>query len=145
MHWSLLIDFFFTSSRSLLNISCIFSTLLSSLFICNSILFSRLWIICTIIILNSFSGRLTISFVCLFVCLFYHVSSHAEYFSAFSVCLDCCVWGALSVGGKVVIPLNSEVFSLWVELDQWLVKVFWLGELVSVFWWLGLNLLSGVQ
>ena len=40
----------FSSSRSLLNISCNFS-----------ILFPRLWIIFTIITLNSFSGRLPIS------------------------------------------------------------------------------------
>ena len=48
--------------RSLLNNSCIFSILVSSLFILNSILFARFWIIYTIIILNSFSGRLLISF-----------------------------------------------------------------------------------
>ena len=56
----------FSSSRSLLNVSCIFS-----------ILFSRFWIIFTIIILNSFSSRLAIfsSFVwsggflpCSFIC-----------------------------------------------------------------------------
>ena len=46
------------SSRSLLNISRIFSILVSRLFICNFILFSRFWIIFTIIILNPFSGRL---------------------------------------------------------------------------------------
>ena len=50
-----------SSSRSLLNISYIFSILVSSLFICNFILFSRFWIIFTVIILNSFSGRLPIS------------------------------------------------------------------------------------
>ena len=27
-------------------------------------------------------------------------------------------------------------------LDQWLVKVSWLGELMSVFWWLELDLFS---
>ena len=27
-------------------------------------------------------------------------------------------------------------------LDEWLVKVSWLGELVSVFWWVELDLLS---
>ena len=52
---------FFISFRSFLNISCIFSTLVSSLLICNSILFSRFWTIVTIIILNSFSGRFPIS------------------------------------------------------------------------------------
>ena len=74
----------FISSRYLLNISCIFSILFSSLFICYSILFSRFWIIFTIIILNSFLGRLPISssfvwfgghlscsFTCwIFLCLF---------------------------------------------------------------------------
>ena len=44
---------FFSSSRSLLNTSCIFS-------ICASILFPRSWIIFAIITLNSFSGRLPI-------------------------------------------------------------------------------------
>ena len=52
---------FFISSMSLLNISCLFSILVSRLFICNSILFPTFWIIFTIIILNSFSGRLPIS------------------------------------------------------------------------------------
>ena len=42
--------FLFSSSTSLLNVSCILS-----------ILFPRFWIIFTIIILNSFSGRLPIS------------------------------------------------------------------------------------
>ena len=49
-----IIDWLFSiSPRSLLNISCIFSILVSSLFICNSILLS-FWIIFTIIILNFF-------------------------------------------------------------------------------------------
>ena len=52
---------FFIFSRSLLNISCIFSMLVSNLCIYNSILFQRFWIIFTIIILNSFSHRLSIS------------------------------------------------------------------------------------
>ena len=53
------VGLFFSSSRSLVNISCIF-------LIFASILFSRSWIIFTIIILNSFSGRLHIftSFGC---------------------------------------------------------------------------------
>ena len=56
----------FSSSRSVLNISCIFSILLA-----------KFWIIFTIIILNSFSGRLPISssfvrsggfLLCSFIC-----------------------------------------------------------------------------
>ena len=41
-----------------------------------------------------------------------------------------------------MVPFNCGVCSLWVELDQWLVKVPWLGELVSVFWWVELDLFS---
>ena len=83
LHYSLYIDSFI-SSRSLLNLSCIFSILVSRLFICNSILFSRFWIIFTMIIWNSLSGRypiissfvwfgghLSCSFTCwVFLCLF---------------------------------------------------------------------------
>ena len=72
----------------------------------------------------------------------YHVPLPDEYFSAFSFCLDCCVWGALSVGWKFVVPLYCGACSLWVGLDEWLVKVSWLGKLVSVFWWVELDLFS---
>ena len=61
LHYSVLIN----SSLFLLGpcyaFLCIFPILVFSLFICNSILFSRFWIICTIIILNSFSDGLPIS------------------------------------------------------------------------------------
>ena len=50
---------YFISSRS--NISCIFSVLVSSLFIGYSVLFSRFWITFTIIVLNFFSDSLPIS------------------------------------------------------------------------------------
>ena len=56
---------FFISSTPLVNFSGIFSIFVSRLFICNSILFSRFWVIFTIIILNSFTGRLPISSFCL--------------------------------------------------------------------------------
>ena len=65
-----------------------------------------------------------------------------EHFSAFSSCLDCCVWGGLSVFWKFVVPLYSGVSLLWVGLDGWLVKVSWLGKLVSVSWWVELNFFS---
>ena len=52
---------FFISCRSLLNLSCIFSILVSRLFIYDSILISRFWIIFTIIVQNSLSGRFPIS------------------------------------------------------------------------------------
>ena len=56
---------FFSSSRSLVNMSCIFS-------IFASILFPRSWIFFTVIILNSFSGRLPIS--TLFSCFFWNLT-----------------------------------------------------------------------
>ena len=31
---------------------------------------------------------------------------------------------------------------LWVGLDEWLVKVSWLGKLAIVFWWVELDLFS---
>ena len=55
-----------------------------------------------------------------------------EYFSDFSSSLDCCVCGGLSVFWQFVVPLYCGGSSLWVGLDGWLVKVSWLGKLVSV-------------
>ena len=37
---------------------------------------------------------------------------------------------------------HCGVCSLCVGLDQWLVKVSWLGELASVIWWVELHLFS---
>ena len=39
-------------------------------------------------------------------------------------------------------PLNCGVCSLCLGLDQWLVKVSWLGERVSVFWWMEMDRIS---
>ena len=39
---------------------------------------------------------------------------------------------------QFVVPFYCGGSSLWVGLDGWLVKVSWLGKLVSVFWWVGL-------
>ena len=72
----------------------------------------------------------------------YHVPLPAEYFSAFPSCLDCCVWGGHSVFWQFVVPLYCGGSSLWVGLDEWLVKVSWLGKLVSVFWWVELHFFS---
>ena len=60
----------------------------------------------------------------------------------FHIVLDCCVWGGLSVGWKFVVPFSCGSSSLWVGLDEWLVKVSWLGQFVSVFWWVVLDLFS---
>ena len=42
----------------------------------------------------------------------------------------------------VVVPLCCGGSSLWVVLDEWVVKISSLGKLVSVFWWVELNLFS---
>ena len=72
----------------------------------------------------------------------YPVPLPAGYFSAFSSCLDCCVWGGLSVFWPFVVPVYYGGSSLWMGLDEWLVKVSWLGKLVSVFWWVKLDFFS---
>ena len=130
---------FFISSTSLLNISCIISILASRLFLCNSIFFSIFCVIFAIIIQNSLSGRFHISpsFVSWAFILFLYLLG----ISVFS-CLCCCVWGGPSVFQQFVVPLYCGGSFLWVGLDKWLVKVSWLGKLVSVFWWVELDLLS---
>ena len=109
-HYSLLIESFL-----FLWVPCkLFSILVSRLFICNSILFSRFWIIFTIIILNSFSGRLPISFsfvwfggllscsftwwifLCLFI--FFKFLCLAWPFCMLEVCGSSLLWRLLPVG-----------------------------------------------
>ena len=41
-----------------------------------------------------------------------------------------------------VVPLYCGGFSLWVGLDESLVKISWLGKLAYVFWWVELDLFS---
>ena len=72
----------------------------------------------------------------------YPVPLPVEYFSAFLSYLYCCVWGGLSVFWQFVVSLYCGGSSLWVGLDRWLVKVSWLGKLVSVFWWMELDFFS---
>ena len=50
--------------------------------------------------------------------------------------------GGLSVFWQFLIPLYCGGSSLWVGFDEWLVKVTWLGKLVSVFWWVELDFFS---
>ena len=104
---------FFISSRCLLNISCVFSSFISNLFICNFILFSRFWIFT--IILNSFSGRLPISssfvwfgghlscsFTCwIFLCLFilFRLLCLGWPFCILAFCGSSLLWWLLTVGG----------------------------------------------
>ena len=116
---------FFISSKSLLNLSCIFSILVSGLFICDSILISRFWIIFTIIIQNSLSGRFYISssfvwfgwhlscsftwwvFLCLFIlfillCLRWPFCILAVWGDLFIVEFPHCGWGC--TGGLTRFP-----------------------------------------
>ena len=72
----------------------------------------------------------------------HHVPLPAENFSAFSSCLGCCVWGGISVCWKFVVPLYCGGSSLRVRLDEWLVKVSWLGKIATVFVWVELDLFS---
>ena len=72
----------------------------------------------------------------------YPVPLPTEYFSVFSSCLDCCVWGGLSIFWQFVVPLYCGGSSLCVGLNGWLVKVSWLGKLVSVFWCVELDFIS---
>ena len=41
-----------------------------------------------------------------------------------------------------MVPFYCGGSSLWVGLDKWLVKISWLGRLVSVSWWVELDLFS---
>jgi len=53
------------------------------------------------------------------------------------------LWAShLNVLWQFAVPLYRGVSSLWVGLDGWLVKVSWLGKLVSVFWWVELDFFS---
>ena len=99
-----------------------FSILVSRLFICDSILFQDF---------GSFSLSL--------FRILYHVDS-----LSLSLCLVyIAVFGvAFLYSGSLWSSLYCGVSSLWVGLDGWLVKVSWLGKLVSVFWWVELDFFS---
>ena len=49
---------------------------------------------------------------------------------------------AFLYSGSLWSSLYYGVSSLWVGLYWWLVKVSWLGKLVSVFWWVELDFFS---
>ena len=75
----------------------------------------------------------------------YHVPLPAEYFSAFSSCLDCCVWGGLSIFWKFVVPLLWRFLTVggvgWKACQGFLVREACVGVLVGGSGFL----LSGVQ
>ena len=117
----------------------------SRLFICNFILFSKFWIIFTIIVLHSFSVSLLSSVISSSFVWFgytYPVPFPAGYSSISSSCLYFCVRAGLSVFWNFVLSLYCGGFSLWVGFDGWLVKVSWLEKLVSVFCWVQLDFFS---
>ena len=62
------------------------------------------------------------------------LSLHLVYIAVFGV--------AFLYSGSLWSSLYCGVSLLWVGLDRWLVKVSWLGKLVSVFWWLELYFFS---
>ena len=127
---------FFSSSRSLLNISFIFS-------MNASILFQRFWIIFTIITLNSFSGRLPISSSFIWSCIFLPCSFIFNIFFVISFFFfngwDCLLllwlfglwlpalefvscWVELGLGAKMRTsgrPYSDE-YSLWSEVVLYL-------------------------
>ena len=55
---------------------------------------------------------------------------------------DVCSSDLLSVFCWSVILFYCEDFTQWVRLDDWLVKVSWLGKLVLVFWCVELDFFS---
>jgi len=73
-----------------------------------------------------------------FILFFYLVgiplSLHPVYIAVFEV--------AFLYSGSLWSPLYCGVSSLSVGLYRWLVKVSWLGKLVSVFWWVELDFFS---
>ena len=120
-----------------------FSVHFSSLFICNFILFSR------------FLDHLYDHYSDFFFSHRLPISSSLVWFGGFLSCFFTCwiflslfilfsllCWDLLSAGWRVIVPLNYRIYSQWVGLDQWLMKVSWLGELVSVFLWMELDLIS---
>ena len=48
---------------------------------------------------------------------------------------------AFLYAGSLWFLFTVEV-PLWVGLDEWFVKVSWLGKLASTFWWVELELFS---
>ena len=73
----------------------------------------------------------------------YPVPLSAGYSSVSSSCLNCRVWGVLSVFWQFVeFSLLWRFLIVCVGLYRWLVKVSWLGKLVLVFWWVELYFFS---
>ena len=72
----------------------------------------------------------------------YPVPLPAEYSSVFHLVYITEFGVVFLYSGSLWSSLYYGVFSLWVGLYRWLVKVSWLGKLVSVFWWVELDFFS---
>ena len=72
----------------------------------------------------------------------YPVPLPSGYFSTFYVVYIAVFGVAFLYSGSLWNSLYCGVSSLWVGLYGWLVKVSWLGKLVSVFWWVELDFFS---
>ena len=134
---------FFSSSRSLLNISCIFS-------ICASIQFPRFWIIFIVIILNSFSGRLPTysSFIssggflsCSFIYIFFVISFF--FLMGETVFLSYWLFGlklpaAEFAGSWVELGLGAKMRNYRRSYSDW----YSLGSEVLLVQWFGLGALT---
>ena len=72
----------------------------------------------------------------------YTVPLLAGYFSPFHFVYIAVFGVAFLYSGSLWSSLYCGVSLLWVGLYGWLVKVSWLGKLVSVFWWVELDFFS---
>ena len=95
----------------------------------------------TIIVQNSLSGRFPVSsslvwwaFILFLYLLGIPLYLRLVYIGVFGV--------AFLYSGSLWGSLYCEVSSLWVGSYGWLDKVSWLGKLVLVFWWVGLDFFS---
>ena len=98
----------------MLNISCIFSTHASSLFIHVSILFSRFWIIFNITTMNSFSGECLFPLHLFGLLGFYHVPSSTACFCLFISFNVLCLGSPLCRLQVVVLVICRVLPSSWV-------------------------------
>ena len=72
----------------------------------------------------------------------YPVPLPAGYSSVSASCYIAEFGVAFLYSGSLWSSLYCGVSSLWVGLYGWLVKVSWLGKLVSMFWWMELDFFS---
>ena len=106
----ILICLLFSSSRSLLNVSCIFS-----------LYFQDFGSSLVLLLLILFQVHCLFHFHLFVLVAFSLAQSSAAYFSVSSFCLTYCVWGLLFPGFMFVVPVTFGVCPQWVSSVQWLV------------------------